>query len=66
MKVEVITEDGLRNIFSARRVVLVFENKEFRISENQLKELVVNKQTFNEESSTIQVLPRVSNEIELK
>jgi hypothetical protein len=45
--------------------IWVSEDKCFRLEFNQFNELVVNKQTYNEESSTIAIKPSVSNQINL-
>jgi hypothetical protein len=47
-------------------LTIVDGEKEFRIHINRLGELVINKMSFNDESSSIVIIPRVSNEIELK
>ena len=46
--------------------IWVSEDKLFKINFNQFGELVVNKQTFNDESSTIIIKPSVSNQINIK
>ena len=48
-----------------RLEIWVSEDKVFRLEFNNFGELVVNKQTFNEESSTIAIKPSVSNQINL-
>lgn len=45
--------------------IWVSEDKCFRLEFNQFNELVVNKQTYNEESSTISIKPSVSNQINI-
>ena len=45
--------------------IWVTNDKCFRLEFNQFNELVVNKQTYNEESSTIIIKPSVSNQINL-
>jgi hypothetical protein len=45
--------------------IWVTNDKCFRLDFNQFGELVVNKQTYNEESSTITIKPSVSNQINL-
>ena len=45
--------------------IWVSEDKMFKINFNQFGELVVNKQTFNDESSTIIIKPSVSNQINI-
>lgn len=47
-------------------VTILLGDSEFRIQVTRLGELVINKMSFGEGSSTIQILPRVSNEIEIK
>ena len=46
--------------------IWVSEDKMFKINFNQFGELVINKQTFNDESSTIIIKPSVSNQINIK
>ena len=46
--------------------IWVSEHKMFKINFNQFGELVINKQTFNDESSTIIIKPSVSNQINIK
>lgn len=46
------------------RIVISIGETEFRISENKLGELVVNKHSYD--NTTMQILPQVSNEIILK
>jgi hypothetical protein len=48
-----------------RLEIWVTKDKKFSFFFNQLGELEVNKQTFNEESSTITIKPSVSNQINL-
>lgn len=43
--------------------IWVTNDKCFRLEFNQFGELVVNKQTYNEESSTLNIKPSVSNQI---
>lgn len=45
--------------------IWVSEDKMFKINFNQFGELVINKQTFNDESSTIIIKPSVSNQINI-
>ena len=45
--------------------IWVSEDKMFIINFNQFGELVINKQTFNDESSTIIIKPSVSNQINI-
>lgn len=45
--------------------IWVSEDKMFKINFNQFGELVVNKQTFNDESSTIIIKPSVLNQINI-
>ena len=45
--------------------IWVSEDKVFKINFNQFGELVINKQTFNDESSTIIIKPSVSNQINI-
>ena len=45
--------------------IWVSEDKMFKINFNQFGELVINKQTFNDKSSTIIIKPRVSNQINI-
>ena len=45
--------------------ICVSEDKMFKINFNQFGELVINKQTFNDESSTIIIKPSVSNQINI-
>lgn len=45
--------------------IWVSEDKMFKINFNQFGELVINKQTFNNESSTIIIKPSVSNQINI-
>ena len=59
---ELIKED-LKEV--KRLEIWVSEDKCFRLDFNQFGELVVNKQTYNEESSTITIKPSVSNQINL-
>lgn len=47
-------------------ITIIDNDKEFRIYKNGLGELVINKISFNDESSSIMIIPRVSNEIEIK
>lgn len=49
-----------------RLITIIIGSKEFRVSVNNLGELIINKSYFGEDSSSIQIIPRVSNEIELK
>ena len=45
--------------------IWVTNDKCFRLDFNQFGELVVNKQTYDAESSTINIKPSVSNQINL-
>ena len=45
--------------------IWVSEDKMFKINFNQFGELVINKQTFNDESSTIIIKPSLSNQINI-
>jgi frataxin-like iron-binding protein CyaY len=45
--------------------IWVTNDKCFRLDFNQFGELVVNKQTYNEESRTIVIKPNVSNQINI-
>lgn len=45
--------------------IWVTNDKCFRLNFNQFGELVVNKQTYNEESRTIVIKPNVSNQINI-
>ena len=45
--------------------IWVSEDKMFKINFNQFGELAINKQTFNDESSTIIIKPSVSNQINI-
>jgi hypothetical protein len=49
-----------------RMVTILLGDSEFTLQVNNLGELTINKMCFGEGSSTIQILPRVSNEIEIK
>lgn len=58
-----LIQDDLKGV--KRLEIWVSEDKCFRLDFNQFGELVVNKQTYNEESSTITIKPSVSNQINL-
>jgi hypothetical protein len=58
-----LIKDALKDV--KRLEIWVSEDKCFRLDFNQFGELSINKQTYNEESSTITIKPSVSNEIKL-
>lgn len=58
-----LIQDDLKEV--KRLEIWVSEDKCFRLDFNSLGELVVNKQTYDAESSTITIKPSVSNQINL-
>lgn len=48
------------------KVTIIVGDREFRINVNRLGELVINKTSYGDDSSSIAIIPRVSNEIEIK
>ena len=65
MKILVDKHKEEKVIEQDRIEIWVSEDKMFKINFNQFGELVINKQTFNDESSTIIIKPSVSNQINI-
>ena len=66
MKILIDKHNEEKVIEQDRIEIWVSEDKMFKINFNQFGELVINKQTFNDESSTIIIKPSVSNQINIK
>ena len=66
MKILIDKHEEEKVIEQDRIEIWVSEDKMFKINFNQFGELVINKQTFNDESSTIIIKPSVSNQINIK
>ena len=65
MKILIDNHKEEKVIEQDRIEIWVSEDKMFKINFNQFGELVINKQTFNDESSTIIIKPNVSNQINI-
>lgn len=65
MKILIDKHNEEKVIEQDRIEIWVSEDKMFKINFNQFGELVINKQTFNDESSTIIIKPSVSNQINI-
>ena len=65
MKILIDKHKEEKVIEQERIEIWVSEDKVFKINFNQFGELVINKQTFNDESSTIIIKPSVSNQINI-
>ena len=65
MKILIDNHKEEKIIEQDRIEIWVSEDKMFKINFNQFGELVINKQTFNGESSTIIIKPSVSNQINI-
>ena len=65
MKILIDKHKEEKVIEQERIEIWVSEDKMFKINFNQFGELVINKQTFNDESSTIIIKPSVSNQINI-
>ena len=65
MKILIDKHEEEKVIEQDRIEIWVSEDKMFKINFNQFGELVINKQTFNDESSTIIIKPSVSNQINI-
>ena len=65
MKILIDNHKEEKIIEQDRIEIWVSEDKMFKINFNQFGELVINKQTFNDESSTIIIKPSVSNQINI-
>ena len=65
MKILIDNHKEEKVIEQDRIEIWVSEDKMFKINFNQFGELVINKQTFNDESSTIIIKPSVSNQINI-
>ena len=65
MKILIDNHKEEKVIGQDRIEIWVSEDKMFKINFNQFGELVINKQTFNDESSTIIIKPSVSNQINI-
>ena len=66
MKILIDKHEEEKIIEQDRIEIWVSEDKMFKINFNQFGELVINKQTFNDKSSTIIIKPSVSNQINIK
>lgn len=51
--------------FDARNIKITIGNKEFRITVNNYDELVINKIADGDESSNINIIPYMGNEIRI-
>ena len=65
MKILIDNHKEEKVIEQDRIEIWVSEDKMFKINFNQFGESVINKQTFNDESSTIIIKPSVSNQINI-
>lgn len=66
MKAEIIysSSDNEKQIVTCKSIKIdIGTDVEFRITINQFDELVINKQSYGESKSSINIEPRVSNEI---